>query len=72
MKTEIRCNARVRELLKELDVVMAQFHEATAKLASSSCSDRDAVDIGAARELLRRIIVSLAYRINKASKGEDA
>ncbi len=66
----IRCTRKVRELLVELDVAMQKFHQETGRLASKNISDTEAMNLGADREHTRAIIVGIAYRINKASRGE--
>ena len=64
-------NAQVRALLQELDEVLERFHEKTRTLSDSGLPHNEAVNVGAAREVIRTQIVGLAWRINKASTGRE-
>lgn len=70
----MKVTAEVRKLLVELDQRFQTYHAYTAQLAARGperLDDHMAVEVGAERALEERLIVSLAYRINKASRGEE-
>ena len=69
MGARIRCTAKVRELLFELDKALEQFGEQTRILAAKDTDPSTAINVGADRESTRNLIVGIAWRINKASKG---
>jgi hypothetical protein len=68
-KTDQRLNDFC-ELLVELDSAFRTFHSQTATLADRATPENEAVDVGADREVQKRVILGIAYRINKASRGE--
>ena len=65
---KIRLTRKLVPLLEELDAAVGMFAELSVLLADPNC--QGAVTIGAQRESQRRILAGIAYRINKASKGE--
>ena len=70
---KIRATKEVRKLLVELDELFQTYHAYTASLAArgpEALDDHMAVEVGAERQFTERLIVSKAYRINKASRGE--
>ena len=67
---KIKATAEVRKLLVELDGLFQVFHDQTRILAEPGVSQQEAVNVGADRETQRSLILSCAYRINKASRGE--
>lgn len=68
---KIVVNKEVRALLVELDDAMQTFHNMTKSLAPGSGLDEHmAVEVGAEREHVKRQILGIAWRINKASRGE--
>ena len=66
----IKATAKVRELLVELDQAFQVFHSQTSALAEETTAENVAMDIGAEREIQQRLILGIAFRINKASRGE--
>ena len=66
----IKATSKVRELLVELDQAFQVFHSQTGTLAEKTTAENAAMDIGAEREIQKRIILGIAFRINKASRGE--
>ena len=69
MSKSIRCNRKVRDLLVELDEAIQKFQSQTAILSNRHIDNSTAMNIGADREAIRSLIVGIAWRINKASKG---
>lgn len=65
-----KVTAKVRALLVELEPVCRQFDAQSASLSNPETEFTAAVDIGADREATRRLLASLAYRINKAWRGD--
>jgi hypothetical protein len=68
-KAKIRCSAKVRELLIELDAAFEKFGQQAKVLADHSTDGSTAVNVGLDKQIQERIIVGIAWRINKASKG---
>jgi hypothetical protein len=71
---KIKATAEVRKLLVDLDAAFQTFHNQTGSLAArgeDALDDHMAVEVGAERELQKHLILGLAYRINKASRGES-
>lgn len=72
--SKIKVTAEVRKLLVELDQHFQTYHAYTRQLAGrgpEALDDHMAVEVGAERQMEERLITSLAYRINKASRGES-
>lgn len=67
-----KVTAKVRALLEELEPVCRQFDDQSRHLADRETEFTDAVDIGANREATRRLLASLAYRINAEAMGSKA
>ncbi|MHB8520696.1 MAG: hypothetical protein ACYDH9_08050 [Limisphaerales bacterium] len=67
---KIKATTEVRKLLIDLDQAFLIFHSQTGILAEEATADTVARDVGAERESQKRIILGIAYRINKASRGE--
>jgi hypothetical protein len=65
-----KCTREVRELLVELDGAFEQFHRLNGVVADHRTDDVNARDTGAELEFTKRKIIGIAWRINKASKGE--
>lgn len=66
---KIRCNAKVRELLCELDTAFGKLSVENRALANRDTPENIAIAVGAEREATKTWIVGIAWRINKASKG---
>ena len=70
MPRRIVITTEVRALLAELDTVFDRYGVLNEKLApQSGVSDSEAVDSGAEREHLKRVLLGLAWQLNKASTG---
>jgi len=70
---KIKATSEVRKLLVELDGAFETFHRQTGALSERGQGALDshmAVEVGAEREHQKALILGLAYRINKASRGE--
>lgn len=65
---KITCTKKVRALLIELDQTFAKFISQTSVLAGA-IDNSSAMDVGASREATKAMIIGVAWRINKASKG---
>lgn len=63
-------NAKVREALVELDQAFERFHRLTAQLGSRSLGAAAELDVSAELQQSRLTIVGIAWRINRASRGE--
>lgn len=69
MNSKIKLRRSILPLLIELDKWMSADIEAARKLSDQSLAHNEATDIGAERLLNKGIIIGIAWRINKASKG---
>lgn len=71
---KLTANRKVRELLIELDEVFERFHVNSRSLASDNqkhLTESQAGEIGADQQVIRTHIIGIAWRINKASRGEE-
>jgi hypothetical protein len=64
-----KCTHAVRGLLVELDHVFERYHENVKVMADPQTADSIAVHAGHEHRSDEHIIIGLAWRINKASKG---
>ena len=67
--SKIRCTKKVRELLVELDTAIGRYQQQAKVLASADISNSTAMEAGLEKEAVKSLIVGIAWRINKASKG---
>ena len=63
----IRVTAAVRALSLELDTVIKKFNALQEQLSDRDLPEQVAVDLGADREIQKRIILGVAWRLNQAS-----
>jgi len=66
---KIRCTSKIRALLIELDQAFERFHENVKVMADPQTPDSIAVHAGHEHQSDERVIIGLAWRINKASRG---
>jgi hypothetical protein len=67
----IRATKKVKYLLLELDGAFRRFDELVGTLANRETEISVAIETGAVKQAQERIILGIAYRINKASRGEE-
>jgi hypothetical protein len=68
---KIRVSRRVRELLVELDQAYERYGAQVEILADRRSSPSLAMNAGAERESIKAQILGIAWRINRASRGEN-
>ena len=71
---KIKATRKVRELLVELDAAFERFHANSRQLSSDGqrqLTESQAGDVGADQLAVKHLIIGIAWRINKASKGEE-
>ena len=74
MSSKIRATREVRKLLVELDQAFEKFHINSRKLTTEGqrfLSEMEASEIGYDQTVVKTNIIGIAWRINKASKGEE-